>query len=218
MGQLGIVVHRNGCSMNAQVIDFLRLGGEYIWITSALIAVVLVSAIRFLQPRPWRYLVFAFIVFTWIYFLAIWTRITLQQATLGTGQMVFGGVAGTLLMVLVGLFFYALRRYSRLTYGIVEVFVAAGILLWLLLGSVMKIRANSISNLFFASSNVYIYYQTLAGFYFFVRGLDNVGEGLRKGGRMDQLWQGWFPIRRGIAEGASEGSGWLWTGPEPCED
>jgi hypothetical protein len=81
--------------------------------------------------------------------------------------------------------FYSVRRKNRVVYGLVEMVAAIAALFFLFL----RFGPSELTVEFIASRTVAI----LAVVYVMVRALDNIGEGLRSGSRLEGYWTRLFP-------------------------
>ena len=100
---------------------------------------------------------------------------------LGTGEL--ADLAGlrhlallvwTLAILPFAVSFYRLRRRNRLVYGVLELIIAIGFFYFLLVGMAFADKPMTLELLFSRMLTMF------AGIYFMVRGLDSIGEGLKK--------------------------------------
>jgi len=108
----------------------------------------------------------------------------------------------TLPLVCVGVALYALRTRFRLTYGILEVIISIGIMMLAVDSFAAALQSESANALrkpvvgslrWFPTSIAWL--QIAAAVYIFVRGMDNIGEGLRDfpDHPIAQKWKALFP-------------------------
>lgn len=95
-------------------------------------------------------------------------------------------------LIMAGVAFYALRRCSRIVYGVIEVAFASSLLL-VLLPSQIAATATIKETLFEGQLVFDVLLPIVGAIYFLVRGLDNIGEGLAPGGRAAEIWSKVFP-------------------------
>lgn len=112
---------------------------------------------------------------------------SLDQLVLGNVGVALGESVG---FFFIGVAFYALRRFSRLIYGIIEFAVA---IVGLLGYASKSMFGKDIEHGFDFFADKYLV--AMAALYVLVRALDNIGEGLkaRHGGRYPTIWTRLFP-------------------------
>ena len=98
-----------------------------------------------------------------------------------------------LAFISLGVTLYALRRRYRLAYGLAEVLVAGIGVVWAFYNLLDKAENRSIAYVLFSSGSLAYYLQLAGSLYVIVRGLDNVGEGLKPYPRLARKWNIRFP-------------------------
>jgi hypothetical protein len=97
---------------------------------------------------------------------------------------VVDSVAIVLMLLLLGVRFYRVRLRSRAIYGAGEVAVAIGTLIFVMIKGHSAPTGGGWQN--FPTT----YLGLLGGLYIFVRGLDNIDQGLANSGWLRRLWNG----------------------------
>lgn len=92
-----------------------------------------------------------------------------------------------------GMTLYALRRCNRLAYGTIELMLAVIGVFLAFYNLLDKAESHTMKGVFFSSSNLPYYLQLAGSLYVLVRGLDNVGEGLKRHPQLAKLWNNRFP-------------------------
>lgn len=105
----------------------------------------------------------------------------------GPPALHFAIILWSLSTVPIALSLYWLRRRYRLAYGVFELMIAVGF-----------VYAATLSIIFEKSDNAALlivarWFAYMAGVYFIVRALDNIGEGFKRGSRFDRKWSRLFP-------------------------
>lgn len=95
--------------------------------------------------------------------------------------------------VFFGIFLYMMRREARLVYGILEVLFAVGTITGAVLNIINLFGTGPQQGMFPWTQPFTAAFLFFASVYVLVRGLDNVGEGLRKYPRAEEAWNNIFP-------------------------
>ena len=101
----------------------------------------------------------------------------------------------TLGLASLGVFLYMMRREARLLYGVIETLAGLGAIVAALLNTIRLLGGPPDENLFAGQNRFIALFLLAAAVYVVVRGLDNIGEGLRNGSKAESRWNSIFPKR-----------------------
>jgi hypothetical protein len=86
-----------------------------------------------------------------------------------------------------------MRREARLLYGLIETVAGLGAIVAALLNAIRLLSGPPEESLFVGQNRFIALFLLAAAIYVLVRGLDNIGEGLRDGSKAQRRWNSIFP-------------------------
>jgi hypothetical protein len=96
-------------------------------------------------------------------------------------------------VIYLGVGLYLMRRAARLLYGIVEVIAAVALTTVTFVQSIIVLGIKRPDEVFSGQGDITAILQVAAALYVLVRGLDNIGEGLKKYPKAESMWTAIFP-------------------------
>jgi hypothetical protein len=103
----------------------------------------------------------------------------------------------TLGLISFGIFLYMMRREARLVYGLIEAMAGVGAIVAAIVNSIRLLIMTPEETLFHGQNRFVVVFLLAAATYVLVRGLDNIGEGLPEGSRIQGWWNSIFPKKSG---------------------
>jgi hypothetical protein len=93
----------------------------------------------------------------------------------------------------IGIFLYMMRQEARLLYGCIEVIFASGALAAAVINAIQVLESAGRADMPAGQAKFVAIFIIAAAIYILVRGLDNIGEGLRKHPGPNKRWERIFP-------------------------
>jgi hypothetical protein len=118
-----------------------------------------------------------------------------QFAPRSTAAALFALCLWVAAFVCMGLFMYMMRQEERLLYGCIEIGFSIGALVAAVINAARVVATDTWEE-WFPGQNLFVaIFIIAAAIYILVRGLDNVGEGLKRYPRAHRSWMDLFPRR-----------------------